>query len=99
MITITTIRVTESGTPTEPVTLAELKAYMKVDYFDEDTIITAMGVSARQDIERLTQVKLVPATVSMYMTTTKCGEELPCSSVGNEFIAGNGFDSQFSSGR
>jgi uncharacterized phiE125 gp8 family phage protein len=77
MINITTIRITETGTVTEPVSLTELKNFMKVDYTDEDTIITAMGISARQDIERLMQVKLVPSTVSMYMNTSKCDEELP----------------------
>lgn len=70
------IQVSETGTPTEPVSLADLKTWAKVDFTDDDDLITSMGVSAREDIERELDVKLVPSTASFYLTTTNDEEEI-----------------------
>jgi hypothetical protein len=67
------IQVIETDT-TEPVTLAEAKTWMKVDYNDDDDLITSMITAAREDIEQELSLKLVPSTASFYLDTTKCGE-------------------------
>jgi uncharacterized phiE125 gp8 family phage protein len=67
------IQVVETDT-TEPVTLAEAKTWMKVDYTDDDDLITSMITGAREDIEQELHLKLVPSTASFYLNTTKCGE-------------------------
>lgn len=64
MIEISNISKTVTGTPTEPVTVSQAKAFMHVDYSDDDTVITDMIVSAREDIERETNLALVDSSVS-----------------------------------
>lgn len=52
-----------SVAPTEePVTLAELKAMVRVDGTDEDTLITSMGMAARGYIEQMTGTGLITQT-------------------------------------
>lgn len=38
----------------EPVTLEELKAFARVDSADDDTLITSLGIAAREFIEQAT---------------------------------------------
>ena len=68
MIDISNILLAESA-PTEPVTLAEAKAWLRVDYTDDDTLITSMIKSARQSIEHFTNRALVIKTVSLNAET------------------------------
>ena len=54
-----------SQTGSEPVTLEELKAYLRVDHDEEDSLITSLGVAARQAIETKIQ-KVIPTTTFDY---------------------------------
>lgn len=54
---------TASGT-TEPVTLDEAKAFLKVDYNDSDDLIKDLITSAREMIEEYCSVSMVTHTVS-----------------------------------
>jgi uncharacterized phiE125 gp8 family phage protein len=47
---------------TEPVTVAEAKAHLRVDSADDDALITALIVSARQGAEHITGRALMPQT-------------------------------------
>jgi uncharacterized phiE125 gp8 family phage protein len=78
MITLSNIQVTETGTPTEPVTVSDAKAWIGgLDgVTDFDGLIGTMITGARQDIENYLSLKLVPSTVSLYLDTTKCDEEI-----------------------
>lgn len=69
MVEITNIEVTEAASPTEPVVLADAKAWLRVDYTDDDTLITSMIKSARQSIELFTNRALVPKSVSLNIQT------------------------------
>lgn len=69
MTTYNRISVTE-GSITEPVTAAEAKTWLRVDYSDDDTLITGMIKSARQSIEQFTNLALVDKSVLMDVTTT-----------------------------
>jgi hypothetical protein len=78
MISLSNIQVTETGTPTEPVTVDGAKTHIKgldgVTDFDEE--IGRFITAARQDIENYLSLKLVPATVSLYLDTTKDTDEI-----------------------
>lgn len=69
MTTYNRIQVTD-GSITEPVTLSEAKAWMRVDYSDDDALITSMIKSARQSLENFLNVALVDKSVVMDVTTT-----------------------------
>lgn len=69
MISLTSIQVSESSV-TEPVTLDELKAWMKVDFPDDDDVITGMGIGARQSVEGLLNLALVTKTIQLDVEVT-----------------------------
>jgi uncharacterized phiE125 gp8 family phage protein len=60
------IQVTEPETPTEPVTLADVKAWANIDFNDDDALITSMIIGARQDIENATNLALVAKGITLY---------------------------------
>lgn len=68
------IQAQDIGTPTEPVTLAEQKLWSKIDFTDEDTLITPMIKAARQAIEHFTNRALVPKTISFSVQTPEQSE-------------------------
>jgi uncharacterized phiE125 gp8 family phage protein len=45
----------------EPLTLTEVKLHLRVDYTDDDTLITALITTARQFAEMITQRQLISA--------------------------------------
>ena len=47
---------------TEPLTLAELKSHLRVDLVDDDTLITGIGIVAREVVEDLTGLRLITQT-------------------------------------
>lgn len=53
----------------EPVTLAELKEYMRVDSSDEDNLIRDLGTAAREWVEQWTGRALVTQTWDNYWET------------------------------
>lgn len=54
-----------SAPASEPVTLAEAKAHLRVDVTDEDTLITAMIVAARTAVEHIVGRKLITQSWSV----------------------------------
>ena len=62
--------VEDVGTPTEPVTLQQAKDYCRISGSSEDTLVTALIVSARQAIERATGLCIVEKDVAI----TFCNE-------------------------
>jgi hypothetical protein len=61
-------------TVTEPVTLTEAKDWAKIDFTDDDALITLMITAARQDIENYCGVKLVDSSVTAYLNV-KCADD------------------------
>jgi len=55
---------------TEPVTLAEAKAWCKIDHNDEDALLLGLITGARQTIEGFTVRALVSKTVSLTIETS-----------------------------
>lgn len=55
--------VTLSETSTEPVALPEMKAYLHVDFANDDFLISLMISSARRRLEKFTGRSFVPKTV------------------------------------
>lgn len=70
MIITHAIYETEQASPVEPVTLAEVKSWGNIDEDDNDVLITEMITGAREDIEGLTNQKLVPNDISVYVEST-----------------------------
>jgi len=58
---------------TEPVSLAEAKAHLRVDFSDDDSLLSAMITSCRQAIEDYCHISLVTKTITL---TLKAQEQL-----------------------
>ena len=56
-----------SAPAVEPVTLSDLKAFLRVDVTDDDALITGLGAAARALVENLTGRRLVNQTWAMFL--------------------------------
>ena len=74
MVNFYNIKAIDATDVTEPVTLEDAKAFMKVDYSDDDAVITAMIKSARKIIARKLNRVLVPSTVTLTVQTSNAYE-------------------------
>lgn len=70
MTTYQRIQVTEETSITEPVELEDAKEWLRVDYDDDDDLITGMIKSARQSIEQFLNIALVDKSVVLDVITT-----------------------------
>lgn len=66
-----------SAIGSEPITLSEAKLYLKVDYTDEDALITSLIKSVREHVENFTGLALVAKTVEVFMDYIPERIELP----------------------
>lgn len=57
--------------PTEPVTLAEAKKKLIIDFTDDDAEITRLITSCRKAVENSCHISLVPQTITMYADLCK----------------------------
>jgi len=55
-----------SGTITEPIALADVKLYSKIDYSEEDTLITSLITAVRERLEEFTGRSFVAKTIEAY---------------------------------
>ena len=71
--------ITEIGYPTEPVTIEQAKAYARVDVTSaiQDTLFALWITSARQAIEQMTGLSLVPKSIVAIISNWQGGMELP----------------------
>lgn len=60
----------------EPLTLAEAKLHLRVDVADDDTLITALIVAARQYCESVLWRALMPQTWEFYLDEWPCDDEI-----------------------
>jgi uncharacterized phiE125 gp8 family phage protein len=58
---------TFSAEGAEPVTLADAKAWLKVDIADDDLLITELITTARRDCETYLCTSLIPRTITAYL--------------------------------
>lgn len=61
---------------TEPITTAQVKAYCKIDYADEDTLITSLITAVREQIEEFTGLALIAKTITYFNETLEANEEI-----------------------
>lgn len=52
----------QTAVSTEPLSLVDIKAHCRVDVSDDDTLLTALGLAARQHAETFTHRALAPQT-------------------------------------
>jgi hypothetical protein len=69
VIELSNIVVNDASSITEPVTLPEAKAWLRVDFTDDNDLITAMIKSARQSVEHFTNRALVEKDISLNAET------------------------------
>lgn len=70
---ITSITATELDGIVEPVTLAEVKRWARIDYDEDDELLQEMIPAARETIEKETNLKLVPHTIEVRGTLQRAG--------------------------
>lgn len=63
--TFTDVDKQDAYTGSEPVTLAEVKAHLRVDFADDDTLLSSMITAARQIIEDYCHISLVQKTITL----------------------------------
>lgn len=64
-------RLLDTDPVVEPVTLDEAKGQCRVDFDDDDDIITRLIKSARRSVEMYTSLSIVPKTISTYVDLIK----------------------------
>lgn len=68
---------------TEPVTLQEVKDFLKVGYSDDDALITGMITAARQLLEKQLNISIVGKTLKITFTHDGCYDyQLPYGPIG-----------------
>jgi uncharacterized phiE125 gp8 family phage protein len=65
------------GTVEEPVTLAEAKNYCRVSTSADDALILDLITQARESVERVTGLCLIPRTVAVWFNNPAGGFQLP----------------------
>lgn len=69
--TFTDIDKTESYSGNEPVSLSDAKAQCRVDFTDDDALITRLITAARKSIENFCRISIVPKTVTVWLEATE----------------------------
>ena len=84
---------------TEPVTLDEVKLYCKIDFPDEDALLTALMPVARQKLEKYTGLSFVRKQLTVTVSNECGGIEIPYGPILDDIdpamivdIDGNAFD-------
>ena len=68
------IRITRTATTFEPIELSELKAFLKVDYSNEDALLAMCLTAAREWVERYTSTFWAKGTAVATITGNTDGE-------------------------
>lgn len=76
MYTITNLRITDN-TVAEPVALADIKAWLQIDFADYDTMLTNMGKGARISLERWMGRAITPKSVVFDVEVSKTLGDVP----------------------
>lgn len=61
----------------EPIAASEAKTHMKIDYTDEDTLITSLITVARQQLEKWSGLAFGEKTVKVYMKSHRLTVDFP----------------------
>ena len=62
------ISITETITGSEPLSLSEVKSWLRVDYSDEDTLITSLISEARNQAELYLGVSIIEKSIVLILT-------------------------------
>jgi len=60
------MQIKQTITGVEPITSAEVKTYCKIDYADEDTMITSLIKGVREQVELFTGLALIAKTIEYF---------------------------------
>lgn len=64
------------SSPTEPVTLAEVKSHLIITFTDDDTLLTSLITACRKAVENFCQISIARQTVTAILIYD-CEQELP----------------------
>lgn len=60
------MQIKETVTGSEPLTASEVKSYLKIDFNNDDTLITSLITGVRENIELFTGLALVQKTIQYF---------------------------------
>lgn len=65
------------GYGSEPVSLAEVKTYCKIDFDDEDELLEELIISAREELEKYCGLSFIPKRLTVQLQNDCGGIEIP----------------------
>lgn len=71
------MQITQTEPLEEPITLEEAKSYLKVDFEEDDTLITTLIKAVRKASEKYTGLSFVTRTITLYAENWSSLDELP----------------------
>lgn len=71
------LTLSQTTVPTsEPITVDDVKSYLRIDHHDEDILLSTLIATAREDVERFLRRQIMTATWKLYLDDWPSGQTI-----------------------